>query len=68
MPYKALGYHRFKGWVNSVWKCTSQHFDDVGFDSLMDIINWRLPHNMKVDHYHAADVGEVIRNTVFDAL
>ena len=36
MPYKALGYHRFKGWVNSVWKCTSQHFDDVGFDSLMD--------------------------------
>ena len=58
-------YHVFCILVGGVWFRTAQVFDDHAFDALMDMLDWKLPYNMKVFHFISNTQPPVTNNPVF---
>lgn len=58
-------YHVFCFFINGTWFRTPQVFDDAAFDELMEMLEWRMPYNMRVFHFTSDEQPPVSKNHVF---
>ncbi len=58
-------YHVFCFRIAGTWHRTAQMFNDNAFDELMDMLEWRLPYDMKVFHFRSEAQPPISKNPVF---
>ena len=67
MQHYDIGYHVFCFLINKTWYRTPEIFDDYAFDELMEMLEWKLPYNMKVFHFNSNEQPPVSKNPAFNA-
>jgi len=60
-------YHVFCFRINGKWYRTQHLFDDFAFDELMDMLDWKMPYNMKAFHFTSNKQPPVSENPVFNS-
>jgi len=60
-------YHIFCFWINGVWHRTTHVLNDSSFDKFMDMLDWKMPYNMKAFHFNSNKNPPVSNNPVFNA-
>lgn len=58
-------YHVFCFLTGGVWHRSARILEDRVFDELMDMLDWKLPYNMRAFHFTSKTQSPVTRNPVF---
>lgn len=58
-------YHVFCFLINDIWYRTPQVVEDSVFDEMMDMLEWKMPYNMKAYHFTSKEQPPVVTNPVF---
>ena len=62
------GYHVFCFLIDKVWFRTTMILDDDTFEGFMDMLDWKMPYNMKAFHFNTEERPPVSVNPVFNAM